>query len=149
MDSSICAIIVSSIIILCVIFSRRANRTRNQTQQQTPRTTRQTPPRQPAVNRNTETGPMVYYANDRHGRPDREYQFNYKRVNGAWRAYILRMPSLGGRDASGHVTHRLFDGTRPYICWDSTVHTLRDMQNISRVWADSIQEYIATGRRFG
>ena len=42
-----------------------------------------------------ETGPMVYYANDTHGATDKEYRFNYKKVNGAWRAYILRMPSLG------------------------------------------------------
>lgn len=25
-----------------------------------------------------ETGPMIYFANDAHGRADREYQFNYK-----------------------------------------------------------------------
>ena len=103
-----------------------------------------------AINRNaSETGPMVYYANDNHGRGDREYRFNYKKVNGSWRAYILRMPSLGGRDASGVVTHRLYDGTKPYVCWDSQVNSLKDMQTISRVWADSIQEYIATGKRFG
>lgn len=102
------------------------------------------------INRNaSETGPMVYYANDNHGRRDREYRFNYKKVNGSWRAYILRMPSLGGRDSSGTVTHRLYDGTKPYVCWDSRVNSLKDMQTISRVWADSIQEYIATGKRFG
>lgn len=96
-----------------------------------------------------ETGPMVYYANDRHGRRDKEYQFNYKKIGGSWRAYILRMPSLGSRDSSGAVTHRLYDNGQPYVCWDSTVTSLKDMQTISRVWADSIQEYIATGKRFG
>lgn len=102
------------------------------------------------INRNAlETGPMVYYANDNHGRRDREYRFNYKKVNGSWRAYILRMPSLGGRDSSGAVTHRLYDGSKPYVCWDSRVNTLKDIQTISRVWADSIQEYIATDKRFG
>lgn len=42
--------------------------------------------RRPAQER-TETGPMVYFANDRHGRSDREYRFNYKKVNvqkGKW-----------------------------------------------------------------
>ena len=97
----------------------------------------------------SETGPMVYYANDRHGRRDKEYQFNYKKIGGSWRAYILRMPSLGSRDSSGAVTHRLYDNGQPYVCWDSTVTSLKDMQTISRVWADSIQEYIATGKRFG
>ena len=96
-----------------------------------------------------ETGPMVYYANDKHGRADKEYQFNYKKVDNSWRAYILRMPSLGGRDSSGAVTHRLYDNGQPYVCWDSAVTSLKDMQTISRVWADCIQEYIATGKRFG
>ena len=96
-----------------------------------------------------ETGLMVYYANDHHGRRDKEYQFNYKKVGGSWRAYILRMPSLGIRDSSGAVTHRLYDNGRPYVCWDRSVNSLKDMQTISRVWADNIQEYIATGKRFG
>ena len=97
----------------------------------------------------TETGPMIYFANDRHGRRDKEYQFNYKKVGDSWRAYILKMPSLGSRDSSGAVTHRHFDNGQPYVCWDRTVTSLKDMQTISRVWANNIQEYIATGKRFG
>jgi len=98
----------------------------------------------------TETGSMVYFANDRHGQADKEYRFNYKKINGAWRAYILKMPDLHGRDANSIPTHRLWDDNHnPYICWKGTVTSLKDMQNISRVWADSIQEYIATGTRFG
>lgn len=96
-----------------------------------------------------ETGPMIYYANDHHGQLDKEYRFNYKYVGNSWRAYILRMPSLGRRESSGLVTHRLYDGSRPYVCWNSPVKSLKDMQTISRVWADNIQEYIATGKRFG
>ena len=99
-------------------------------------------------NRFSETGPMVYFANDRHGRRDKEYQFNYKIVGGSWRAYILRMPNIGNRDSSGAVTHRLYDNGRPYVCWDTPVNSLKDMQTISRVWADNVQEYIATGRIF-
>ena len=95
------------------------------------------------------TGPIIYYANDHHDCRDKEYQFNYKKVGDSWRAYILRMPSLCGRDGNGSVTHRLYDGNSPYVCWDSPVETLKDMQTISKVWADSIQEYIATGKRFG
>ena len=98
----------------------------------------------------TETGPMVYYANDRNGSRDKEYRFNYKKINDAWRAYILRMPSLGSRDAGSIATHRLWDdNNNPYICWDSKVTSLSDMQNISREWADCIQEYKASGKRFG
>ena len=116
-------------------------------------TTQRTTPQQTGVvplSQKNETGPMVYYANDRHGGKDREYRFNYKKVNGSWRAYILRMPSLGNRDARSIPTHRLWDDSNnAYICWDKTVNSLKDMQNISRVWADCIQEYIATGKRFG
>ena len=103
-----------------------------------------------------ETGIMVYYANDKHGRSDREYRFNYKRVYDSnfqkycWRAYIVRMPSLCGRDPDLHKTHRFTNGSGQYwVCWDSPVNTLKDMQNISRFWADSVQEYIATGKEFG
>lgn len=115
--------------------------------------TNRTPPQQNRavpLSQKNETGPMVYFANDRHGGKDREYRFNYKKVNGSWRAYILRMPSLGNRDARSIPTHRLWDDSNnAYICWDKTVNSLKDMQNISRVWADCIQEYIATGKRFG
>lgn len=98
----------------------------------------------------TETGCMIYFANDRHRLGDKEYRFNYKKVNGSWRAYILRMPPLRGRDPSGLITHRLYDADRnAYVCWDRSVSSLKDMQTISRIWADSIQEYIATGKRFG
>ncbi len=117
------------------------------------RTATEQPPRQRVrtvpASQKSETGPMVYYANDRHGRRDKEYRFNYKKVNGSWRAYILRMPSLGSRSADGHSTHRLWDGNKAYVCWDRPVNSLKDMQMISRVWADNIQEYIATGKRFG
>lgn len=94
-------------------------------------------------------GFVVYFANDPHHQADREYRFQYTESGGSWRAYILRMPSLEGRDPSGAVTHRLYADGRPYVCWDREVRSLGDMQAISRLWADSIQEYIATGKRFG
>ena len=94
----------------------------------------------------TETGPMIYFANDRHGRSDKEYRFNYKKVGGGWRAYILRTPNLGTRNSSSGIIHRLHDDAGYYICWDRQVNSLKDMQTISRRWADSIQEYLSTGR---
>lgn len=104
----------------------------------------------------TETGPMVYYANSRHGRCDKEYRFNYKQVYDSqfgkitWRAYILRMPSLRGRNSDAHTTHRWHDSNNNYwVCWDRPVNSLKEIQAISRAWADHIQEYIATGKRFG
>lgn len=137
--------VVAGILIYCSRTKEAPARPAETTQRTTPQQTRVVP-----LSQKNETGPMVYYANDRHGGKDREYRFNYKKINGSWRAYILRMPSLGNRDARSIPTHRLWDDSNnAYICWDKTVNSLKDMQNISRVWADCIQEYIATGKRFG
>lgn len=125
---------------------------RPRTETRTPTPVRQNPVNRPVtvqVNRNdiTETGTMIYFANDRHGRSDKEYRFNYKKVGDGWRAYILRTPSFGSRSMDSGTIHRLTDGNgQHYICWDRKVDTLKDMQTISRYWADRIQEYIATGR---
>ena len=138
-------LVVAGILIYCSRTNEPPARPAETTQRTTPQQTRVVP-----LSQKNETGPLVYYANDRHGGKDREYRFNYKKVNGSWRAYILRMPSLGNRDARSIPTHRLWDDSNNvYICWDKTVNSLKDMQNISRVWADCIQEYIATGKRFG
>ncbi len=96
-----------------------------------------------------ETGPMVYYANDSRGNRDNEYQFNYIKTGGSWRAYILKMPVQGKRDPGCAVTHILYDEGRPYVCWDGAVTSLKDMQTISRDWADAHQEHIVSGKRFG
>ena len=137
--------VVAGILIYCSRTKGTPARPAETTQRTTPQQTRVVP-----LSQKNETGPMVYYANDRRGGKEREYRFNYKKVNGSWRAYILRMPSLGNRDARSIPTHRLWDDSNnAYICWDKTVNSLKDMQNISRVWADCIQEYIATGKRFG
>ena len=98
---------------------------------------------------NNETGMVIYYANNPHGLADKEYRFNYRKVGNDWRAYILKTPGFGLRATDGHTTHRKFDITGPYVCWDRPVATLADIQSISKVWADCIQEYIATGRTFG
>lgn len=92
------------------------------------------------------SGPVVYFANG--DAEDKEFQFNFIKKPDSWRAYILRMPGLRGRSESGHLTHRLWDGDRPYVCWDSPVDRLEDMQTVSRVWADSIIRYIQTGQEF-
>lgn len=115
----------------------------------TDRTAAPTPGAVPGRISTTETGPVVYFANNPHNLSDKEYQFNYRLVGNSWRAYILRMPSLNGRSPSGLLTHRLFDNGQPYICWDKAVSSLKDIQTISRIWANNIQEYIATGTRFG
>ena len=144
-------IVVTMVIVIVgiLVYNVRKNETTSRSTRNIHRTTSQQH-RAVLLSQKNETGPMVYYANDNHRFRDKEYRFNYKKVNGFWRAYILRMPSLGNRSEAGHLTHRLWDGNNDaYICWDSPVKTLSDMQNISRVWADCVQEYIATGKRFG
>ena len=50
----------------------------------------------------------------------------------------------------GHSTHRWSDANgNHWVCWDSPVTSLTKMQSVSRLWADSVQEYIATGKLFG
>lgn len=150
MEGWIVAAIVAVISAVYFLHQKKANATNHaQVTQPAARPAVRPVARQVPLAQRSETGSMVYFANDRHGRQDREYQFNYKKVDGAWRAYILKMPDLGRRDPGSIPTHRLWDNGRPYICWNSRVTSLKDMQNISRVWADSVQEYIATGKRFG
>lgn len=157
MTGWIIAVVIAAVAFAYYLHVRKENKERElrelQIQQRTapvrqPRLA-QTPRAVPITER-SETGSMIYYANDRHGGTDKEYRFNYKRINGAYRAYILKMPDLRGRDGRSIPTHRLWDeNNKPYICWNRTVTSLKDMQTISRAWADSIQEYIATGKRFG
>lgn len=96
----------------------------------------------------TELGPVNYFANDSHNNSDKWFQFQYKKVGNEWLTYILKMPGLRGRDPNLHLTHRYRNGNTYWICRDPQPTTLRDAQNVSRVWADSIMEYIATGKTF-
>ena len=68
--------IVVGILIYCSRTKETPARTAETTQRTTPLQTRVVP-----LSQKNETGPMVYYANDRHGGKDREYRFNYKKVN--------------------------------------------------------------------
>lgn len=110
-----------------------------------PQNNRQAPTRQATPE---QTGPIIYFATNDFGLSDREYRFDYRKEQGFWKAYILRMPSLRGRSGSFHITHRLGAADAPFVCWDRPLRTLEDAQTVSRVWADHLQEYIATGKRF-
>ncbi len=101
-----------------------------------------------AVNPN-DIGPMVYFPSHTYDLEDYEYRFKFVRVGNTWRAYIERMPDLRGRDPNGHLTHRFWDNdNKTYVCWDSPITRLSDMQTIARVWADNLQSYIANGTTF-
>lgn len=95
-----------------------------------------------------ECGPVNYFANARHNQKDRWFQFMYRKVNGEWLAYILRMPSLNGRDPDLHITHRYNNGNTYWICYDPQPRTLEGAQSVSRAWSDRELEYIATGIPF-
>lgn len=102
---------------------------------------------QRTINYSWESGPVIYYANDYHSNMDREYRFNYRLINGCWRAYILRTPNFNSRSKGTHV-HMLNDNGSYYICWDRSVSSIHDMQVISKRWADNFQEYLSTGKTF-
>lgn len=95
------------------------------------------------------TGSMIYMANGARPGQDNEFRFNYKKCGSGWRAYIIKMPSLGSRDSGVGVTHRFHDQEGYYVCWNSTIPTLKQMQTTSKIWADNIQKYIQTGQSFG
>ena len=93
-----------------------------------------------------ETEVMEYFANTRHNQKDNWFRFKYKKVGSEWRAYIIRTPSLNGKSGDCHLTHRYSDGNGNYwVCRDPQTTTLRDAQNVSRVWADRFLEYTVTG----
>ena len=96
----------------------------------------------------TTIGPVNYYANTRHRQADNWFQFEYRKEDGEWLVYILRMPNLRGRDPGAHETHRYTDGESYWICYDPQPRRLRDAQTITRAWADRELEYIATGVLF-
>lgn len=151
-------IILAIIILAAVYFLSRKDRSAaaasTRSRSQSPSQTHTTSSH--SVNSRSEVGPMIYYANDPHHLGDREYRFRYKWVYdtsfgaNTWRAYIVRMPSLRGRPNDGHSTHHWSDADGNWwICWDRALTDLSEIQSVSRIWADSIQEYIATGKRFG
>lgn len=97
------------------------------------------------------TSVMNYYADNPFGSEDNLFQFQYKKKNGKWYAYIRKMPDLKNRNTSLAKTHRLFEQETQshYVCWDTPLRTLHDAQTVSKLWADKITEYIATGKEFG
>ena len=97
------------------------------------------------------TSVMNYTAKNTFGLDDVLFQFKFEKKNKKWYAWIIRMPNLKNRDSSLSHTHRLFDSATNqfYVCWDTPLKTLHDVQTVSMLWADKIAEYIATGKHFG
>lgn len=94
----------------------------------------------------------TYQARDQKETGENTYLFLYKvkcfQGEYGQYAYILKTPDFNGRDSSTHMTRRVKDGDGSYfISWDRPVQSLKDMQTISHIWADKLQEYIETGKR--
>ena len=79
------------------------------------------------------------------GRAD--YTFSLEYQDGGYRAYIVGMPSYGGRSEDIHITHRSVDKDRRYyVCWSKPLYTLEDLKKVVALWSDLSQTYIQTGR---
>lgn len=77
------------------------------------------------------------------------YEFSFERQeDGTYRAYIVDQPSYGNRDAKSTTTHRLIDGNRHYVCWDTPLKSLEEAKKVAAAWADRTDRYILTGKRF-
>lgn len=81
------------------------------------------------------------------GRADYTFSFE-QQGDGTWRAYIVSQPSYRRRSKDYHSTHRLPDGRRKYICWDSSIYSFEQLKQVAAMWANATQKYIRTGRRF-
>ena len=92
-----------------------------------------------------ETRVLNYRTKD--GQTDYRFSFEEQR-DSTWRAYIVRQPSYQGRSEGAHITHRLSDEGRKYVCWDSPLRSLSQAKSVASLWADLTQRYIRTGASF-
>lgn len=73
--------------------------------------------------------------------------FSFERqAGGRWRAYIEQGMPYGRRRSGLHVTHRLRDGARYYVCFTPEPGSLRAMAKVAAYWADMTVVYVRTGR---
>jgi hypothetical protein len=74
-----------------------------------------------------------------------DYRFDFAYVGAGWRIYITDQPPYRGRVESSVASHRLWDATGPFICWDRGIETLNAAKGVAGLWADCTQNYISTG----
>jgi hypothetical protein len=80
--------------------------------------------------------------------PGGSYDFDYRFVDGEWRAYIRSQPSYGFRSDDLHSTHRHCDSRGYYVCWTEPIESRADCETIAKLWAQATDRYIRTGERF-
>lgn len=78
----------------------------------------------------------------------RRYRFDYRRVDGSWRAYILRQPDYNGQSELLCHTHRFLDENGYYVCWSEPIRSRRACRAIAQEWARRTDDYISTGKSF-
>ena len=75
----------------------------------------------------------------------RDYCFTFEYTDPGWTIYINNSPNYGSRASGSIETHRLDISGRPYICWNQAIPTISQAQGVAALWADSTENYIATG----
>ncbi len=79
---------------------------------------------------------------------DGSYGFDYRLVDGEWRAYIRSQPSYGGRSQDLHSTHRHRDSRGYYVCWTEPIESREECEAVAKAWSRGTDRYIRTGERF-
>ncbi len=90
---------------------------------------------------------VVYYIDGYGYEQDGKYVFRIKKnAEKDWRAYILQMPDLEGRNPSLNDTHRLYDSEGYYVCIQGKVESREKMIGAAKFWATRLHRYIKTGQ---
>ena len=79
---------------------------------------------------------------------DGSYDFDYRFVDGEWRAYIRSQPGYGGRATDLLSTHRHRDSRGHYVCWTEPIESRDECEAVAKTWARGTDRYIRTGERF-
>lgn len=86
--------------------------------------------------------PWIYKTQD--GKEEFHFCFE-ERLNGEWRAYILKQPPYGSSPQDLSSTHRQYDHKGKYIDWSYPFESLEEAKQIASLWAEYTQECINKG----
>ncbi|QEG15586.1 hypothetical protein GmarT_14270 [Gimesia maris] len=76
-----------------------------------------------------------------------DYLFLFEeQPDGTWHAYIESQPGYQRRASDAHSIHRLSDGNRKYVCWNTPLYSYSQVKQVAALWADKTQQYIRTSR---
>ena len=77
------------------------------------------------------------------------FRFSFvQQPNGEVRAYIESQPSYGGRPTDRHSTHRHWEGSRPYVCFEPLPRNLAEAIDVAKSWAEHTEQYVRNGTPF-